>query len=272
MYLMYLLMIFLFGTFVGSFLNVVAYRFNTGRTLGGRSHCPHCAKTLGPHELIPVVSYCIQGGKCRNCKGSISPQYPIVELATGILFVLIFTKFQFFLFTFYQYFVLLAAFFGLIFTILLVIFIYDMRHQIIPNSLVYPFIALSFFAPFVLSNTMAVPYSWSLMTFISGPLVALPLFLLWAVSKGRWLGFGDVKLATGMGYLLGVSSGYAALMLSFWIGGILGVVLLLIGKHGPKGMRYTKETALPFAPFLIVGCAIAFFCALDLIRLVSLFH
>jgi leader peptidase (prepilin peptidase)/N-methyltransferase len=260
------LITFLFGTFVGSFLNVVILRLNTGRTLGGRSHCQSCGKTLGAHELIPVLSYCVQRGKCTNCNSRISAQYPIVEALTGLLFASIFWKFQVFLFTFFPYFVLISAYLILIFTILMVIFFYDLRHQIIPNALSYTFILLAFFVPFVLSNTMMMPYTWSLMTFLSGPLVALPLFLLWAVSKGQWLGFGDVKLATGIGYMLGISGGFASLMLSFWIGGIVGVILLVIGRNSKK---LTLKTAVPFAPFLIVGCALAFFCSINLSNIIS---
>ena len=260
------LLIFLFGTFIGSFLNVVIFRFNTNKTLGGRSKCMNCGKTLHAHELVPIFSYLIQGGKCTNCKTQISAQYPIVELLTGILFYAIFMKFQIYIFTFYSYFILLASFFILIFGILLVIFFYDLKHQIIPDKLVYPFIVLSFFAPFVLSNTMLVSYTWSLMTFLSGPLVALPLFLLWAYSKGKWIGFGDVKLAIGMGYLLGVSAGYAALLISFWVGGFLGLILMLVSKTKTK---YTLKTAIAFAPFLIFGTVIAFFCSVNISNIFS---
>jgi len=266
------LLVFLFGTFVGSFLNVVIYRFNTNRTLGGRSHCPSCAKTLHAHELVPIFSFVVQRGKCTNCKAPISIQYPIVEFLTGLLFFAIFSKFQLYILTFYPYFLVLATYFVLIFTILIVIFFYDLRHQIIPNRLVYPFILLSFFSPFVLSNTMLIPYDWSLMTLISGPLVALPLFLLWAFSRGKWIGFGDVKLALGMGYLLGVSGGYAALMVSFWIGGFFGLILLLASRGKGKGKEhYTMKTAVAFAPFLIFGTSIIFFSSLDFYSLFSIF-
>jgi leader peptidase (prepilin peptidase)/N-methyltransferase len=265
--LLFILITFLFGTFVGSFLNVVIFRFNTGRTLGGRSRCQSCGKTLRAHELVPVLSYCVQRGKCTTCSARISPQYPIVEALTGLLFTAVFWKYQFFLVTFFPYFLVVAGYSILLFVLFLIIFFYDIRHQIIPNTIVYPLIALSFFAPFVYSNTALIPYTWSLLTFISGPLVALPLFLLWAFSKGQWLGFGDVKLAVAIGYLLGVSAGFASLMIGFWIGGIVGIILLVVHRNRKK---VTMKTALPFAPFLIVGCALAFFFEINLASLVGL--
>ncbi len=259
MTLIFFLVTFIFGTFIGSFLNVIIFRFNTNHHSGGRSKCMSCGKTLRAHELIPVISYAIQGGKCRNCKATISPQYPIVEAITGLLFALVFWQFRFFLVSFYSYYLLLVSYCLLIFSILTVIFFYDLKHKIIPNSLVYAFIGLSFFSPFIFSNLEIIPYSLSLFTFISGPLIALPLFALWLGSRGKWIGFGDVKFAVGMGYFLGLSAGFAALMLSFWVGALYGILLLIF-----KGKKYSMKSEIPFAPFLIIGLLLSFFLKIDI--------
>ncbi len=261
--LFFFLMTFIFGTFVGSFLNVIIFRFNTGKTAGGRSKCMNCGKTLGLHELVPVFSYCVQGGKCRNCKSSVSMQYPIVEAIMGFIFALVFWKFRLYLITDYPHFVVLVSYVLAIFSILLVVFFYDLRHKIIPNSLCVAFIILSFFAPFILNSG---GYQITYLTFLSGPIVSLPLLLLWLYSRGRWIGFGDVKLALGIGYFLGVSGGFAALMLSFWSGAIIGLVLLWM-----KGKKYGMKSEIPFAPFMIIGFALAFLLKIDLLSLSTIF-
>lgn len=264
--IIFFLVTFIFGTFIGSFLNVVILRMNTGRGLGGRSHCMSCGKVLGAHELIPVWSYVIQGGKCRSCKSRLSLQYPIVEALSGLVSALIFWKFRVFLNFEPSYYSLLVAYSFIVFSLLLVIFIYDLKHKIIPDNMAYAFIIFSFFAPFVYAKSAFILYHISWLTFLSGPLVALPLFLLWFISRGKWMGFGDVKLALGIGYFLGWSAGFAALFIGFWSGAIVGIILLL-----SKGKEYSLKSQIPFAPFLIFGLALAFFFAINLASLSMIF-
>lgn len=234
--------IFAFGTIIGSFLNVVIDRFNTGRGLGGRSKCDATGKTLAWYELVPVWSYILQGGKSLHSKTKISIQYPLVEAGTGILFLLIFQKFWPLVYRLPEHFIFATLFYFAIFCILVVIVTYDIKHKIIPNLFVWKFNILVF-----LSVLFFYPSVWGLL---AGPLVALPLFLLWAVSKGKWLGFGDVKLALGMGWLLGISGGFSALLMSFWIGAVFGIFILIIKK--------SKNHQLPFAPFLILATLLSF--------------
>ncbi len=240
--------IFIFGTMIGSFLNVVVDRFNTGRGLGGRSKCDSTGKTLAWYELIPVFSYLAQGGKSLHSKTKISIQYPLVEAGTGILFVLIFQKFWPMIYRFPNHFMLGLFFYFFIFSLLIAIFTYDIKHKIIPNLFVWKFNIIA-----LLSVLFFYPTA---LTLLAGPLVASPLFLLWAVSKGKWLGFGDVKLALGMGWLLGLSGGFAALLISFWIGAVLGVFILIIKK--------SKNHELPFAPFLVLATALSFLYNIDM--------
>ncbi len=262
----YVIIAFLFGTFIGSFLDVIVFRLNTGRGIGGRSHCMTCGKTLTPGELIPVVSYCVQKGKCRVCKARISFENPLMELLTGATFALIFWKFRFFILNSYPHYQWVVLYTIVIFSILLIIFFYDLKHKIIPNSMVYPFIILSFFSPFIFSFTHVLSYQIDWTTYLSGILVALPLFLLWLVSSGRWIGFGDVKLALGLGFFLGLYSGIAALMMSFWIGAIASIILLII-----KGKKFTMKSEIPFAPFIVIALAIAFFASIDVFSFAHLF-
>ena len=129
--------IFIFGTIIGSFLNVVVDRLNTGRGFGGRSKCDATGKTLAWYELIPLFSYIFQGGKSRHSKTRLSLQYPLVEASTGILFVLIFAKFWPLVYRFPASFVLITLFYFAIASLLVAIFTYDWKHKIIPNWFVW---------------------------------------------------------------------------------------------------------------------------------------
>ncbi|MFA5291257.1 MAG: prepilin peptidase, partial [Candidatus Paceibacterota bacterium] len=134
---------FFFGLVIGSFLNVVILRYQTGRGLSGRSGCFSCGKKLNWYELIPILSFFFQRGRCRGCQSKISWQYPIVELLTGLLFALI-------------YWHLAGAwpeviFYCLIASLLIVITAYDLKHQIIPDQFVFAFILLSLLKPIFLS-------------------------------------------------------------------------------------------------------------------------
>ncbi len=125
--------IFIFGAVVGSFLNVVILRLNTGQSIvSGRSKCFSCAKKLRWYELLPVISFIFLRGKCSACRANISWQYPAVEIVTGLIFLQIFNEFSF-------YFLLSTFYFLLVFSVLIIIAVYDYRHQIIPNLFVWIF-------------------------------------------------------------------------------------------------------------------------------------
>lgn len=244
----------LFGLIIGSFLNVVVLRSGTGRSLGGRSGCPSCGHVLNWYELIPVVSWVIQKGRCRSCGSKISIQYPLVESITAIIFFLVVylarSEFDVFI-------GLLAG------SILIAIAVYDIKHTIIPDRWVYAFNLISLAA----SLTYAVSLQDALFTFLGGIAIAFPLFALWLVSKGTWMGFGDVKLALGIGWLLGTLYGLVALYLAFVIGAIVSVCILMplprlikalhswgIIRLNSVNSRFTMKSEVPFGPFLVVGC------------------
>jgi len=264
------LFIFVFGTICGSFLNCVIYRLEIGESfLKGRSYCPHCKHVLTWQDLIPIFSFLILKGKCRYCHQKISWQYPLVELATGILFVS--TLIYFFSKTSILvnsamteltsiYYLVIACF-------LIIIFVYDLKHYIIPDKVIYPAIAIAFlyqlfkiwdlgFVPnfeFRISNfqTLANPL-------LSAFLASLFFLMIVLISQGKWMGVGDIKLAFLMGLILSFPNILVALFLAFFIGAIIGIGLIIARKK-------TLKSEIPFGPFLVSGTFLAMFFGQKLI-------
>ncbi len=255
------LLFLVFGAIVGSFLNVVILRLNTGRGIGGRSGCMSCGKVLGAFELVPVASFLLQGGKCTKCKSKLSWQYPIVEALSAIVFFLLGHMFFPSVLDVHASAVVIFALYAIIFSLLIVIAAYDFRHTVIPDRLVFAFIILSF-----LTTSIAYGPAFSYMYIFYAVLLAVPFALLWYVSKGKWMGLGDAKLALGIGFLLGGSAGLLALMFGFWAGAIVAVMLMLFKKKG-----VSMKTEIPFAPFLILGTLLVFFLKLDIASFMMLF-
>ena len=249
---------FVFGLIIGSFLNVVILRFNTQKSFGGRSSCMTCQKQLSWYELFPVFSFIFLRGKCKGCKTKISWQYPLVELATGIVFACLFLKFQDLFYTSTFVFAGTMAFYASMFSLLAVITVYDIRHKIIPDTLALAFGILAFVGLFFFSITgfnLHIPSVWE---FLSGIIIALPFALLWLVSKGTWMGLGDAKLAIGLGWLLGLSRALSGVVLAFWSGAIIGLILIAVSK------KHSMKSEIPFAPFLVLGALLAFLFELHL--------
>jgi leader peptidase (prepilin peptidase) / N-methyltransferase len=238
--------IFLFGICIGSFLNCVIYRLEQKKSLKGRSFCPHCKHKLSWQDLFPVFSFLFLKGKCRYCHKKISIQYPLVELATGLLFLLIYNL-QFTIFnefSIFQFFTLAYLFY--ISSVLIIIFIYDLKHYIIPDKVLFPAIAIA------LIYNLIPPYNWQHLFYIFLAIVIASGFFLFIflISKGKWMGFGDVKLAVLMGLLLGFPNVLAALFLAFFFGAIIGIILMVFNKKSLK-------SEIPFGPFLITGTFIS---------------
>lgn len=242
---------FIFGTIIGSFLNVVALRYNTGFSIvTGRSKCFSCSKKLFWYELIPVFSFLFLGGKCSVCKSKISKQYIIVELITGLIFSLIFIKFGFSAY--------LPAYFT-ISSILIVMSVYDYLHKIIPDGMVFSFdiLALIFLVwKFNFSGLLLSPF---LLDFFSGLILFAFFAFFWLVSSGRWMGFGDAKLAIGVGWFLGLIGGISAILFAFWIGAIFSLVIMALQKLNLSNKRLTIKSEIPFAPFIILGLFLELF-------------
>jgi prepilin signal peptidase PulO-like enzyme (type II secretory pathway) len=246
---------FLFGLAVGSFLNCIIYRLEKNKTfVRGRSFCPHCKHVLVWQDLVPLLSFVVLKGRCRYCQKKISWQYPLVELATGILFVLIVNQslvnghlgalnLR----------VLLTIFFQIIISsLLVVVFIYDLKHYIIPDEVIYSAITLSFFYR-IIEKSFSLNV---LLSTLSATIFFLSIFL---ISQGKWLGFGDVKLAFLMGLYLGFPNILVALFSAFLTGGLIGVTLIATKKK-------TLKSEVPFGPFLVTGTFMAMFWGEQLIN------
>lgn len=252
------------GLVIGSFLNVWLYRFHTNKSVMGSSHCLSCGRLLQWYELLPVISYLALQGRCRGCTSYIPFRYMLVELATASLFLA----------SFYIYgpsLIFLVSL--LVVSICVMMLVYDLYHLIIPNELV---IALTIIAPvfIYLQTDTALTLSDWVNHVVSGVIASSFYGLLWFVSKGRWLGFGDVKLAFPLGAMVGLVGVFSLLVLSFWIGAALSLVylgLLWVWRRGQTGLPFrvvpiTIKSAVPFAPFLLLAFFFVLWLEIDVLR------
>lgn len=253
------IILFILGLCFGSFLNVLIYRTtHEGSPWKGRSYCPKCKKKIFWYDNIPLLSYILLRGRCRSCGKEISPSYPLVEFLTAIQFVwvgFIIQKNLAFLGQFegfYSFFYLVYLIF--IFYILLGITIADFKHYLVPDSLVIPGIVVS--ALFVLTSYNFI-YGDYKSYFLSGLGAAGFFASLILITRGKGLGWGDVKLGLLMGLFLGWPKILVAVYLAFLTGSLVGVILILAGK---KKFGQT----IPFAPFLVWGTLLAFFWGKEL--------
>ena len=241
-----IVIMFIFGASIGSFLNVVIYRLPRKLPFlrfGERSHCPFCKKTLEPKDLIPIVSFLFLGGKCRHCKKHISAQYILIESITGLFFVAIF------LYSGWTW-QLLAQFAVVSFAIPLIVI--DARHKIVPDVLSLPFIVVALVVGLLLH-----PHDW-ISILLGGVIGAGFFFAQWFVSKGRWIGSGDIRLGAAMGFLLGWEHLLLALTLAYLSGTVVAIIALLF--------RLTKlKSTIAFGPYLLVATIVAFFFAQPII-------
>lgn len=220
---------FLFGASIGSFLNVVICRLQKRESfIHGRSHCPHCRAKLHWHDLLPIVSFMCLGGKCRYCRKTISWRYLFIEITTGALFVLgslsVADNWQLLIY-------LVAVSF---FTVL---FVYDSETYIVPDSVSLPAIAIIF-----LLNLFS---GANLVSLVLGAIIGGGWFLAqFVLSRGRWVGGGDIRLGLLIGVLVGWPMIGLSLMIAYVGGSIIAVALVLL-RRAKFGSR------LPFATFLL---------------------
>ncbi|MCH8741433.1 prepilin peptidase [Patescibacteria group bacterium] len=247
--------VFILGLSVGSFLNSVIYRLKSGDSfLFKRSYCPRCKHALTWQDLIPLLNFIILGGKCRYCHQRISFQYPAVELATGILFVSVFLHtFNSFQIDNTAMTMLLGFYYSAAICFLIIIFVYDLKHFIIPDKIIYPAILASgiwYLASGIFFNLYT---KYEILNAVFSGLGAAAFFLaIILISRGKWMGLGDPKLAFFMGFFLGFPNILVALFFAFFIGAIIGIGLIVFKKKALK-------SEVPFGPFLVTGTLIAFF-------------
>lgn len=257
--------LFAFGIVIGSFLNVVILRFHTGLSIAkGRSKCFSCDKTLKWHELFPLASFILQKGRCRGCDSKISWQYPTVELFGGFALVTAFLYSP--LVPSLAGSLAIFALFAIALFSYIVICAYDFRHKMIPDVLSYGTAAVALFMIGIEWWATGV-LDWT--TLAAGPALFGFFFFFWAVSRGRWMGLGDAKLALSVGWLLGLSQGISAILLAFWSGALVMVPVMMFQRltHKKNGLGMGSE--MPFGPFIILGFLLSLLMHIDLALLAT---
>ena len=208
-----------------------------------RSACMKCEEPLGPMDLIPIVSFILLRGRCRNCKSVISWQYPLVETVMGILFVLFYLKSVFGWFGADQ----ISSITGMytvvrdwiFISFLVVLFVYDLRYMILPDQFTLPGIMVA-----ILLNLWL---GMSVSSFLLGALcIGAFFYLQFVISQGEWIGGGDIRMGILMGSMLGLSQGLVALFIAYCIGALVSIILLL-------SKRVSRKTQIPLGTFLTVG-------------------
>ncbi len=239
---MILLYIFILGLAVGSFLNVLIDRLPNGQSILGRSHCDYCKKTLQPRHLIPLVSYMLQKGKCQYCKRTLSWQYPGVEMLTGALFV--------FTWVFLPNESLeVRLLYLVVVSILIAMFFADLKYQIIPDELQIGLAVVAIRLTHVLGGLSYIDHIERL---VYAFVVAIPMLVLFLVTKGRGMGFADVKLAFVLGLLFGAKLGLLVLYGAFILGGLVGIYLMISG-------RKNRKSKIAFGPFIVISALLVLY-------------
>ncbi len=242
---MVVLFLFIIGLFVGSFLNVVVDRLPRGENvLIGRSHCEFCKKNLAWYDLIPLLSFLLLHGKCRYCKKWIGWKYLLIECITGLLFAITY----FLSFFAYGNISLYQIIFDLcIMSILIVIFFIDLWNGIIPDVLVLLAVVITFLYLFLTAPITVVP------AVLSGLGASLFFLLLFAVTLGKGMGLGDVKLVFLLGLLLRWPNIFVCIYLAFLTGAAASLILILLRRKKFRG------STIPFGPFLVVCAYVTMF-------------
>jgi prepilin signal peptidase PulO-like enzyme (type II secretory pathway) len=245
-------LLFVFGTILGSFLSVVILRSISGENwVKGRSRCDSCRNNISWYDNIPLLSFLMLKGKCRHCEKPILPLHPMVEVLTGVLLVWWYWGgFLFFRLTQAPYSILQPIFWLAVGVILIYVFIIDLNYMIIPDRAVIFLSILAIIYRLSLTSSGIMQTNDLYKTVLAALISASFFFALWFFTKGKGMGFGDVKLAIPLALLLGAQKTVVGMFLSFVIGAAVGLVLIMFGKGKMK-------TAIPFGPFLIVGTVIS---------------
>ena len=230
------ILIFILGLIVGSFSNVCIYRIPRNESMiYPASHCPKCRSSIRPIDNIPLLSYILLKGKCRNCGSKISIQYPVVEFLTGIIYIFIFLIYGLTLQSLI-YIILLSS--------LIIIAFIDLNKQIIPDVISLPGIGvgliLSFFVPYISFINSA------LGVLVGGGIIFIIGLAGSVIFKKEAMGGGDVKLAAMIGAFLGWKYTIISLFLGFFLGALVGIFLIL-------SKIKSKEDMVPFGPFIALG-------------------
>lgn len=230
---------FIFGSILASFAGVIAERLGTGQSfMKGRSKCNACNRHLTIRDLVPVVSYLIQRGRCRVCSAYITYGYVLSELLLGIVFFLLY----------HTYGLTLILIPILVFTFLFsIVIVYDLRHTIVPFLLSLVLVCLGLTIAYLESTSQ----SELSIVFLTAGGIGLFFYLLHVLSRGRWMGLGDTPIALALSLVTGAQA-TSGLLFSFWAGAVVGIVILVVT---PPSRRIGIE--VPFVPFLAFGYFLA---------------
>jgi len=239
--------VFIFGLLIGSFLNVVIYRLPEGESIAfTRSHCSECGTELGILDLIPVISFVLIKGRCRYCGTKLSYQYPLVELLTGVLFLIVFIKYYFSI-KFWIYLLLIS--------LLIAISFIDFKRQIIPNRITYLGIVIGLILSLLFDHITFIAALWGL-------LIPSGFLLLIAIITKGGMGVGDVKLAA----MIGTYIGFKYTLIGIFIGSLFGSILGL-GLIG-LGIKERKDR-IAFGPLIALGAVLMVLWGTEIINFIN---
>lgn len=244
--------IFIIGTIFGSFYNVVGYRLPKGQSIiYPASHCPNCNHKLTSIELIPIISYIIQHGKCRNCQQKISPFYPVFEALTGILFVMAYLSFGF------TFKLIIALTF---ISMMIIITVSDYNYLIISDEVLIVF-GLILLVEIICINGLTA----GINSLINGALAFITMFLLKKfgdfIFKKESMGGGDIKLM----FIFGMVLTYPIAVLSIFVGSLIGLPIALIIMHKKS------NHIIPFGPFLAAGATLLLLMQVNVSTIINLY-
>ncbi len=247
------LVILIFGLLIGSFINCLVYRLHIKKSfIYGRSFCPHCKHQLAWYDNLPLISYLFLKGNCRYCHKTISIQYPLVELTSAILFLIIFirqfSQLNYNLLAFGSFDILRLIAYFIFTSFLIIIFLYDFKYYLILDKVIIPAILIVLLFNIII-NLQIQPFNfWSYLgNLLLAALLSGGFFLLqFIVSNGKWIGGGDIRLGVLMGLMLGWPNILVALVLGYIIGSIIGIGLIIFGKKKFKSQ-------VPLGTFLTVS-------------------
>ena len=238
MYIYFAIVSFIIGALLGSFFNVCIYRIpNKKSVVNPPSHCYKCNTRLKPLDLVPILSWTLLRGKCRYCGQKISPRYALVELLTGILFVLVYSVYGPSIMTLY---------YSLLVSLLVIITFIDLDHYIIPDELV------------IFGSVGAVIFN--ILGQGGGMLVLI--YLIELIIKKEVMGGGDIKLFGMVGLFLGIKLGLLTILLSVYVGAIYGVATIIYSKIKKKEFN----SMIPYGPFISVGALISILYGTNIIN------
>ena len=237
----FLLIFFVLGSAVGSFLNVVIDRSIRNETIFGRSYCDWCKQHLSSLDLVPILSFLVLGGRCRYCHRRLSYQYPVVETVVGALFAFAAWQIQ------TTFSTVTLAYHLFLISILAIVTVVDLKYSLIPTAFVFAasLVAL-FYNYFFLPSNVFIDHVFAAFgaVLFFGSIVLL--------TRGRGMGTGDIILGFLIGMVLGAKAAILAIFTAFLVGAIVSLVLVAVGK------KHFGQT-VPFGPFLILGLLIGFY-------------